>query len=28
MSQVKDAVICWMRRFKPSSVISSDIYEI
>jgi hypothetical protein len=28
MSQVKDTVICWMRRFKPSPVMPTGIYEI
>jgi hypothetical protein len=28
MSQVKDTVICWMRRFKPSPEMPTDIYEI
>lgn len=28
MSQVKDAVICWTRRFKPSPLMPTDVYEI
>ena len=28
MSQVKDMVICWMRSFKPSLVILTDVHEI
>jgi hypothetical protein len=28
MSQVKDAVICWMGKFRPSPTMPIDIYEI